>query len=146
MTTPRKIVSCVAGRAKRGGAIEMNPDIEYRQHLSEGRFMLQRCRGSGAFIFYPRVAEPLTGATDLEWVEASGCGTVYSTTVVRQKPPRADYNVALIELAEGPRMMSRVVGIAPADVTIGMAVRAAILVEEDAPLVVFEPMASSAPE
>ena len=85
----------------------MNPDVEYRRHLSEGRFMLQRCRGSGAFIFYPRVAEPATGATDLEWVEASGHGTVYSTTVVRQKPPRANYNVALIELAEGPRMPCR---------------------------------------
>ena len=108
--------------------------------------MLQRCRSSGAFIFYPRVAEPNTGVTDLEWVEASGRGTVYSTTVVRQKPPAPDYNVALIELAEGPRMMSRVVGIAPADVKIGMAVRARIVVEDDAPLVVFEAMASPLPE
>src|SRR3546814_8186060 len=36
--------------------------------------MLQRARGSGAYIFYPRVAEPRTGATDLDWVEASGRG------------------------------------------------------------------------
>jgi uncharacterized protein len=122
------------------------PDIEFRRHLSEGRFMLQRCSSSGACIFYPRVAEPSTGATDLEWVEACGRGIVYSTTVVRQKPPTPDYNVALIELAEGPRMMSRVVGIAPADVKIGMAVRAKVVVEDDAPLVVFEAMASPLPE
>ena len=108
--------------------------------------MLQRCSSSGAFIFYPRVAEPNSGATDVEWVEASGRGTVYSTTVVRQKPPTPDYNVALIELAEGPRMMSRVVGIAPIDVKIGMAVRAKVVVEDDAPLVVFEAMASPLPE
>ena len=108
--------------------------------------MLQRCRMSGGFIFYPRVAEPKTGATDFDWVEASGRGTVYSTTVVRQKPPASDYNVALIELAEGVRMMSRVVGIAPADVKIGMSVRARIVVEDDAPLVEFEAMASPLPE
>ncbi len=125
---------------------EAGPDIEYRRHLAEGRFMLQRSRGSGAFLFYPRVAEPMTGATDLEWIEASGRGTVYSTTVVRQKPPAPDYNVALIELAEGPRVMSRVVGIAPADVKIGMPVRARIVVEDDAPLVVFEATAFPLPE
>jgi uncharacterized OB-fold protein len=119
---------------------DVHPDIDYRRLLVEGRFMLQRSRSSGAFVFYPRVAEPMTGATDLEWVEASGLGIVYSTTVVRQKPPTPDYNVALIDLAEGPRMMSRVVGIAPADVKIGMTVRARIAVEADAPLVVFEPM------
>ncbi len=101
--------------------------------------MLQRARTSGAFVHPPRVAEPGTGSTDLEWVEACGRGTVHSTTVVRQKPPAADYNVALVELAEGPRMMSRVVGIAPAEVRIGMPVRARIVVEDDASLVVFEP-------
>jgi len=128
------------------GKTEMNPDLEFRRHLAEGRFMLQRYRGSGAFVFYPRVAEPKTGATDLEWVEACGRATVHSTTVVRQKPPAADYNVALIELAEGPRMMSRVVGIAPADVKIGMSVCARIVVEDDAPLLVFEATASPLPE
>jgi len=125
---------------------DLHPDIEYRRWLAEGRFMLQRSRGRGAFVFYPRVAEPTTGATDLEWVEASGDGAVYSTTVVRQKPPACDYNVALIDLAEGVRMMSRVVGIAPADVKIGMPVRARIVVEDDAPLVLFEAMASPLPE
>jgi len=117
----------------------MKPDEEHRAHLAAGRFMLQRSEASGAFIHPPRVAEPGSGATDLAWIEASGRGTVHATTVVRQKPPAADYNVALIDLAEGPRMMSRVIGIAPAEVHIGMAVRARIVVEDDAPLVVFEP-------
>jgi hypothetical protein len=116
-----------------------HPDADYRRHLEAGRFMLQRSRGSGAFVFYPRVAEPGSGATDLEWVEACGRGSVYSTTIVRCKPPAADYNVALIDLVEGPRMMSRVVGIAAADVKIGMPVRARIVIDNDAPLVVFDP-------
>src|SRR5687767_5505860 len=117
----------------------MNPEKEYFEHLAQGRFMLQRSASTGGHVFYPRVAEPGTGATDLEWVAASGRGKVYSTTVIRQKPPTPNYNLALIDLAEGPRMMSRVVGIAPGDVKIGMPVRAKIVSENDQPLVVFEP-------
>ena len=117
----------------------LHPDADYRAHLAAGRFMLQRSRSSGAFVFHPRVAEPGSGATDLEWVEASGRGNVYSSTTVRCKPPAADYNVALIDLAEGPRMMSRVLGIACVDVKIGMPVRARIELDNDQPLVVFDP-------
>ena len=58
-----------------------------------------------------------------------------------KKPPKTDYNLALIDLAEGPRMMSRVEGLAPQDVKIGMSVRAKIVSEEDRPIVVFEPAA-----
>jgi uncharacterized OB-fold protein len=119
----------------------IQPEAQYLQFLAEGRFMLQRSAGSGKHVFYPRVAEPGTGATDLEWVAASGRGTVYSTSVVRQKPPTPNYNVALIDLAEGPRMMSRVVGIAPEEVRIGMAVRAKIVADHEAAVLVFEPAA-----
>ena len=117
----------------------MNPEKEFLEHLAEGRFMIQKSGSTGGHVFYPRVAEPGTGATDLEWVPASGRGTVYSTTVIRQKPPTPNYNVALIDLAEGPRMMSRVEGIVPEEVKIGMPVKAKIVRENDQPLVVFEP-------
>ena len=117
----------------------MNPEKEYVEHLAAGRFMIQKSRSTGGHVFYPRVAEPGTGATDLEWVETCGRGTVYSTTVIRQKPPTPNYNLALIDLAEGPRMMSRVDGIAPEAVKIGMAVKARVVRENDQPLVVFEP-------
>ena len=118
----------------------MHPEQQFFDFVQKGEFKLQRSRSSGAYIFYPRVAEPKTGATDLDWVTASGRGTVYSTTVIRQKPPKEDYNLALIDLAEGPRMMSRVQGIAPTQVKIGMAVQARIVIDEDRPLVVFEPV------
>ena len=117
----------------------MHPEQEHLEFLAKGEFMLQRSRSSGTYVFYPRIAAPSTGAMDLEWVKASGLGTVYSTTVIRQKPPKADYNLALIDLKEGPRMMSRVQNIAPQDVKIGMTVRAKIISEEDKPLVVFVP-------
>ena len=64
---------------------------------------------------------------------------MYASTVVRRKPPAADYNVALIDLAEGPRLMSTVLGIVPAEVRIGMAVAARIDSAGEAPRIVFEP-------
>jgi len=122
---------------------DTHPELEFFAFLEGGRFMIQRSRESGRCFFYPRVAEPGTGSTDLEWVEASGRGTVYSTTVVRQKPPTPNYNVAIIELAEGPRLLSRVDGAAPESVRIGLAVHAVIKRENDKAILVFEPARAS---
>lgn len=102
--------------------------------------MLLRGKDSGAFFFYPRVIEPGTGSTNLEWVEASGRGTVYSVTIVRKKNPSENYNVALIDLAEGPRMMSRVDGLPLDQINIGLPVRAKIIRENEQPLLVFVPV------
>ena len=111
------------------------PEAEYRAFLSEGRFMIQRSRSSGRHVFYPRVAAPGTGERDLEWVEASGSGTVYAITVNRAR--EGNYNLALVDLAEGPRMMTRIEGVET--VPIGTVVRARIIEEAGAPLVVFVP-------
>ncbi|MOA38418.1 hypothetical protein D3C78_1601020 [compost metagenome] len=54
------------------------------------------------------------------------------------RAPQSDYNVALIALEEGPRLMSRVEGLAAEAVRIGMAVRARITEEEGRPLLVFD--------
>lgn len=117
----------------------LHPEAEFRRHLEAGHFMLLQSQASRSFVHPPRVALPGSGATDLQWVPACGRGTVYSSTTVRCKPPAADYNVALIELAEGPRMMSTVTGIAPAEVRIGMAVMAQIDAGDEGPRVVFVP-------
>lgn len=117
----------------------VQPEKEYFAHLAEGRFMLQRSRSSGQFFFYPRVAEPRTGARDLEWVQACGRGTVYATTVVRAKPPALPSNVVLVDLEEGPRVMSRVEGLAPDAVRIGMPVQARIGAQDGRALLLFEP-------
>ena len=118
---------------------ETHPDNEFMAYLESGKLMIQRSRSSGRHVFYPRIAEPGTGARDLEWVEASGRGTVYSTTVIRKKPPEPCYNVALIDLEEGPRMMSRVEGVPAETVTIGLQVTAKIIVEAGKNLIVFVP-------
>ncbi len=130
-----------------GEGFVSGPEAKFMELLREGRFMIQRARNSGNYIFYPRTMEPETGDTDLEWVEASGEGTVYATTVVRRPEKRGgNYNLALIDLAEGPRMMSRVEGCDPDDVKIGIAVKARVEVpafgkykDSEQPIVVFYP-------
>lgn len=117
---------------------ESKPREEYFAHLAAGRFMVQRSRSSGQYVFFPRVAEPGTGARDLEWVEVSGRGIVHATTIMRPKPPQAPYNVALIELEEGPRLMSRVEGVAPEAVKIGMRVKARVANEDGTPILLFD--------
>jgi len=52
----------------------LRPEQEFLRFLLQRRFMIQRSRSSGRHVYYPRMAEPLTGALDLEWVKASGLG------------------------------------------------------------------------
>ncbi len=113
-------------------------ELEWRAALAEGRFLLQRGVRSGRAFFPPRIAEPETGEP-VEWFEPSGRGTVYSVTVIGQKPPLQAYHVALIELAEGPRLMSRVEGLPTDAIRIGMAVTARIVQEDGQALLVFDP-------
>lgn len=118
---------------------ESGPENTFREFLRQGRFMVQRTRGSGKFVFYPRVAEPGSGNRQLEWVPCSGLGTVYSTTVVRRRPERGgDYNVALIDLDDGFRMLSRVDLHSPEAVEIGQRVKARIAEIDGEPAVVFD--------
>lgn len=117
----------------------LKPDVEYQAHLSSGRFMLQRSRSSGEYVFYPRVAAPGTGKQDLEWVASEGLGSVYAVTVIYPRPPAEPYNVAIIELDDGPRLMSRVDGLAAEDVQIGQRVKVRITEIDGKHCVVFDP-------
>lgn len=112
-----------------------SPETYWREALADGRLLLQRATGSGATFFPPRMIEPGTGETDIEWIEASGLGTVYSVTIINQKPPAEPYNVVLVDLDEGPRVMSRVEG--SVDPPIGLRVRARID-QGDEPILLFE--------
>lgn len=117
-------------------------DRVYGDSLQQGRFEIQRCRPCASPFFYPRVLCPRCGGADLEWITPCGRGVVYSTTTVRRRVEQGgDYNVSIVELAEGPRMMSRVEGIAPEAVTIGLTVQCTVSTEGGQPLVVFRPAA-----
>jgi uncharacterized OB-fold protein len=113
--------------------------------LREGRLLVQRCQVCGNHQLYPR-DRCLACRGPVEWAVASGRGTVYSYTVIRQNHSRPfrdwiPYVVALIDLEEGPRVMSNVVGIDPEDVHVGMAVKATRFeaVSDEAGIALFEP-------
>ena len=110
------------------------PEAEYRAYLAAGRFMIQRSSSTGRHVFYPRLAVPGTGERDLQWVEASGRAIVHAITVNRTRD--GSYNIALVDLEEGPRMMTRIDGVET--VPIGTAVRARIVEEEGDFRLVFE--------
>ncbi len=119
----------------------MGPEDTYQRNLAAGQFLIQLCGACDKHIFYPRLLCPHCGSSDLAWVGASGEGTVYSTTVTRRRVESGgDFNVAIIELKEGPRLMSRVEGIAPDRVKIGMTVKARIAGDKGELFVVFDPM------
>jgi uncharacterized protein len=117
---------------------------EFWSAASEGRLVIQHCPACGARQHYPRQLCATCGG-EPEWEEASGNGVVHTFTIVRQNgaKPFTDelpYVVAMIELAEGPRMMGNVTGCAPDDVTVGMPVRAyAIRVEDNLAVPFWEP-------
>lgn len=116
------------------------PDKIYREFLRAGKFQIQHCAECQKNVFYPRAVCPHCGGVALRWVIPSGRGTVYSTTIIRRKPEKGgDYNVAVVELAEGPRLMTRIENAAPEQVRIGMKVFARITCSGDDALLVFVP-------
>ncbi len=90
--------------------------------------VLQRCRACGRCFFYPRAACPHCLSGDVEWQRVSGRGTLHTFTVVhrgqRNFPLPTPYVIAIVELAEGPRLMTNLVGIEPdpAKIRIGLPV------------------------
>ena len=95
----------------------------YVEHCKKGELAYQVCTDDNTAVFYPRAVAPKTGSHNLEWRVSKGLGTVYSTTVVHAAKDQPPHNVALIDIDEGFRMMSRVEDIEPMDVKIGMRVK-----------------------
>jgi len=117
------------------------PQKQYFDSLAAGSFRIQRCDACSHHVFYPRVQCTHCGADRLSWVEPSGLGTVYSATVFRRKPADGgDQQIALVDLDEGVRMMSRVENVEPAAVRIGLRVKARIAQQDGAPVLVFDPV------
>jgi uncharacterized OB-fold protein len=106
---------------------------------------LQRCRDCGRHVFYPRPVCPFCLSEHLDWVTASGKGKVYSYTVVRRAMHPAfredvPYVLAIVELEEGPRLSTNIVGVVSEEVRVDMPVRAAYHdVTPDLTLLKFEP-------
>lgn len=115
-------------------------DAAYGGYLAAGEFRIQQCDDCDRFYFVPRVLCPYCGSQRFAWRETSGKATVYSTSTVRQSAERGGpYNVSIVALEEGPHMISRIVGVEPHLVGIGMAVRPIIEKQGDSHSVVFVP-------
>ena len=114
----------------------------YWDAAAEGRFVIQRCRACERAVFYPRQWCPHCGAEDLDWIEASGRGHIYSYSVVRNYPPSAfadavPFVIAIVELEEGPRMMTNIVDADPEQVACDLPVEVAFMDRDGVSLPVF---------
>ncbi|MCC7367353.1 MAG: Zn-ribbon domain-containing OB-fold protein [Chloroflexi bacterium] len=108
----------------------VQPEVKpFWDGTAEGKLLLPKCTGCESLIWFPRPFCPACGSLDVEWIEASGQGTIYSYTVNRRgagdlpeyKDP-VPYVLAYVELAEGPRIMTNIVDCDVESVRIGQAV------------------------
>ncbi|AWW42591.1 MULTISPECIES: Zn-ribbon domain-containing OB-fold protein [Streptomyces] len=105
------------------------PDVDaftrtYWDAAAGGRLLVRRCRACGRAHHYPREFCPYCWSEDVGWEEASGRATLYTWSVVHRNdlPPfgeRTPYVAAVVDLAEGPRMMTEVVECGPDDLRAG---------------------------
>ena len=105
----------------------VNPETrQFWGATAEGRLLLKRCLDCGSLIWYPRAICPECASLRTEWFQASGRGRVYSYTLNhRGQDAYSDagpYVLAYVELDEGPRMMTNIVGADAAGVAVGMRV------------------------
>lgn len=107
--------------------------------LDQGRLLIQRCADCRKHVYFPRESCPHCGSTELGWDAPTGHGTVYAVTTVRRKADAGgDYNVSLIDLDEGVRMMSRVENVKALALKIGQHVQARVQVTDGRGLVLFD--------
>ena len=80
-----------------------------------GELRIQRCTDCGKPYFYPRPVCPDCGSANVEWFTASGRATLYSYVINHRAAPGFDddvpYAIAVVQLAEGPRMMANILGL-----------------------------------
>lgn len=121
-------------------------DAEFWRAAADERLLFQQCADCGGKQLVPRSWCRDCGEDDVEWVESAGEGRVYSYTIIRRAAAlpafEADvpYVVAYVELDEGVRVCTNVVGCEPGDVSVGMPVRVTFdHVSDDVALPKFEP-------
>jgi uncharacterized protein len=111
----------------------------------EGKLLIKRCADCGKAHFYPRPFCPHCWSENVDWEQASGRATLYTWSVVYSNdlppfPEKVPYAAAIVDLDEGPRMMTRVVGCEFDDLRVGMPLEVTFEQETDqVTLPVFRP-------
>ena len=119
--------------------------VAWWEATKAGRLLIKRCRDCRRAHFYPRPFCPSCWSERVEWEEASGRGVLYTYSIVyvNDLPPfldRVPYVAALVDLVEGPRLMTNVVDCPHDDLQIGMPLEVTFRVEtDDVTLPVFRP-------
>ncbi|GAA4532593.1 Zn-ribbon domain-containing OB-fold protein [Nonomuraea ferruginea] len=93
------------------------PDTQpFWDGTAAGELRIQRCLACERHYFYPRPSCPRCGSGSVEWVRASGRATLYSYVINHRPAPgfEGPYAIAVVELEEGVRMMTNLVGVEPA--------------------------------
>jgi uncharacterized OB-fold protein len=103
---------------------------EFWESAKKRQLVFQYCSTCNALQAYPKPWCSECGSEKLSWKELSGKGTVYSYTVPRQVvdnspafEERLPFVVAVVQLEEGPRLISNIVGLPPEEIRIGMKVK-----------------------
>jgi hypothetical protein len=122
----------------------------YWDGAAAGELRIQRCTDCGTAFFYPRTSCPACGSGSVEWFTTSGRATLYSYTITHRAAPGfeddAPYAIAVVQLAEGPRMMANIVGIpnTPDNLVLDMDLRVTFEQRGDIALPQFTPTEVSA--
>jgi uncharacterized OB-fold protein len=111
----------------------------------DGKLVLQHCKSCGEVNWFPRGLCRFCAADNFEWVASNGRGTVYSFSVITRASDSGiptPYVLALVDLEEGPRLMTHIIECAPATVAIDMPVEVRFqALTEEVSLPVFAPVA-----
>jgi uncharacterized protein len=125
-----------------------SPDVETKPFWDacrEGKFLLRHCDACGRDHYYPRPFCPSCWSDTVSWREASGRGTLYTYSVVHVNdlPPfneRVPYVAAIVELDEGPKVMTNIEGVALDELRVDMPVVVAFkAISDDVTIPVFRP-------
>ncbi|MEO7020181.1 MAG: Zn-ribbon domain-containing OB-fold protein [Ktedonobacteraceae bacterium] len=114
----------------------------YWDGIAQGELRIQRCDSCARAVFYPRALCPYCHENKLSWIVATGKGTIYSYTVAHQGfgsfAQDIPYVIAIVELAEGARMMTRIIDAPRERVAIGVPVQVTFVsISEDITLPYF---------
>jgi hypothetical protein len=117
----------------------------YWEGTAAGELRLQRCASCSKAYFYARPSCPFCGSKDVSWFAASGRGKLHTYVISHRAAPgfeaETPYAIAIVELEEGPRMMSNIVGIenTPENLVLDMDLQVGFRAQGDQFVPVFSP-------
>jgi uncharacterized OB-fold protein len=107
----------------------INPEtLPFWTATTQGTLQVRRCADCEELVWYPRSICPSCGSFNTEWLAVSGRGHIYTFAINRRGVRWYDderylpYVLAYVELEEGPRLLTNIIGCEPSDLEIGQAV------------------------